>query len=151
MPLFGSNVIGLLQSFHSIFGLVLVVSLVMGLAFLYAVAEPNWKHIRVAAGVASLSYLATFVFGLLVYPVFRVNIRAEFLDKNAPHITGLFEIKEHLAALGAFVAITLLVLIAFAHLPKAPLSVKQLFGGLFVTFTILSAGVMTLAFLMRML
>jgi hypothetical protein len=151
MSLFGSTVSNLLQASHSIFALVLVVSMVMGLAFLYIVAEPNWKHVRVAVGTASLTYLVTFVFGLLIYPVFRVDVRAEMLDASVPQATGLFEIKENLAAIGAFVALSLLVLTLFARLPHAPISVKQLFGGLYITFVVLAAAVMTLAFIMKML
>lgn len=46
------------------------------------------------------SYISVFIFGALVYPVFRVRVRHEFFDKLMPWCTGLFEIKEHLASFG---------------------------------------------------
>ena len=34
---------------------------------------------------------------MLLYPHFRVHVRADFLDEQAPWATKLFEVKEHLA------------------------------------------------------
>jgi hypothetical protein len=45
-------------------------------------------------------YLATMLTGILIYPAYKVTVRDAWLDAHAPAMTGLFEIKEHWAALG---------------------------------------------------
>ncbi|UCD29756.1 MAG: hypothetical protein JSV03_04540 [Planctomycetota bacterium] len=45
-------------------------------------------------------YLATIITGALVYPAYMVDVRGRWLDANRPELTGLFEIKEHWAAIG---------------------------------------------------
>jgi hypothetical protein len=40
-------------------------------------------------------FLVTYVFGLLIYPAFRVYVRAHYLDEHVPLATGFFEVKEH--------------------------------------------------------
>ncbi|NKB68944.1 MAG: hypothetical protein GKR89_17900 [Candidatus Latescibacteria bacterium] len=50
--------------------------------------------------IAFISYCAVFALGALIYPTFRVRVRAEYFDAELPHATGLFEVKEHWAALG---------------------------------------------------
>lgn len=44
-------------------------------------------------------YLLTLLFGAIIYPDFRVDVRMMF-DKNFPAATGAFEIKEHFSAIG---------------------------------------------------
>jgi hypothetical protein len=68
------------------------------------------KQARLHALILAVSYAATFVLGMLVYPTFRIRIRYEWLDAAAPHATALFEAKEHLAALGLVPAIGLYML-----------------------------------------
>ncbi|MBC8402299.1 MAG: hypothetical protein H8E14_12490 [Candidatus Marinimicrobia bacterium] len=46
------------------------------------------------------AYLITFLTGSIIYPTFRVRVRAEYLDHLLPWATGLFEVKEHWAAIG---------------------------------------------------
>lgn len=44
-------------------------------------------------------YLLTFMLGAVIYPEFRVAVRTQW-DSGLPAATGLFEIKEHFAAVG---------------------------------------------------
>ena len=46
------------------------------------------------------SYIFVYVIGAIIYPAFRVYIRGEVFDPLLPWATGLFEVKEHWAALG---------------------------------------------------
>ncbi len=55
---------------------------------------------RLFVTVLALAYLATFVLGTLIYPAFRVYVRAAYFDPSVPLATGAFEIKEHWLALG---------------------------------------------------
>lgn len=64
-----------------------------------------WEKSRLHARMAGLFYLAVLITGILIYPDFRLNVRAAFLDAEHPVGTGLFEIKEHLAALGLIPAL----------------------------------------------
>ena len=45
-------------------------------------------------------FCLTLLLGAANYLRFRVFVRAEYLDVHAPWATGLFEIKEHAAAIG---------------------------------------------------
>ena len=45
-------------------------------------------------------FVTTMVLGAFLYPPFRVNVRAAYLDARVPWGTGLFEVKEHSAAMG---------------------------------------------------
>jgi len=45
-------------------------------------------------------FCLTASLGAYLYPTFRVAVRSRFLDASVPWATGLFEIKEHAAALG---------------------------------------------------
>jgi hypothetical protein len=47
-----------------------------------------------------LLFCFTVFLGALLYPEFRIEVRAGFLDAQKPWATGLFEIKEHAAAMG---------------------------------------------------
>jgi hypothetical protein len=44
-------------------------------------------------------YVATFLLGTLIYPHFRTHVRTIW-DISMPPATGVFEIKEHFAAIG---------------------------------------------------
>ena len=67
-------------------------------------------QIRMHSAMAGGFYLLTMLMGTIIYPAFRVEVRAELFDTTMPWLTGLFEIKEHLAALGIVPAIMLLVI-----------------------------------------
>ena len=56
-------------------------------------------------GITLWSYVIVYAFGAIAYPAFRVNIRADHFDPVG-WPTGLFEVKEHWAAVGlAFVVV----------------------------------------------
>jgi hypothetical protein len=52
------------------------------------------------ARVTGPVYLAAMATGIVIYPAYKVMVRVAWLDAHAPAMTGLFEIKEHWAALG---------------------------------------------------
>ena len=45
-------------------------------------------------------FCTTLLLGAFLYPPFRVDVRAAYLDTQVPWGTGLFELKEHAAAMG---------------------------------------------------
>jgi predicted permease len=60
--------------------------------------KPAQQRLHVA--ILAIAYLATFVLGTLIYPAFRVYVRAAYFDTQVPLATGAFEIKEHWLAVG---------------------------------------------------
>ncbi len=65
----------------------------------------RWQgRLPVYANVLLWSWIATLVTGLLIYPPFRVAVRAECFDLRIPLATGFFEVKEHWLAMGLPVA-----------------------------------------------
>ncbi len=52
------------------------------------------------ARVSFWSYVIVYVLGALIYPAYRVYIRADYFDPQLPWATGLFEVKEHWGAVG---------------------------------------------------
>jgi hypothetical protein len=61
---------------------------------------------RSAARTASILwtlFLAALITGALIYPAYRVMARP-WLDGNAPFLHRLFEVKEHWASMGLFLA-----------------------------------------------
>ena len=62
---------------------------------------------RTYAMVVSAAYLATFAFGALLYPSYRVHVRGYFLDRYAPGYAGLFDVKEVYASLTLMLALAL--------------------------------------------
>ncbi|MEZ4221050.1 MAG: hypothetical protein R3B13_08975 [Polyangiaceae bacterium] len=57
------------------------------------------RRAYVHARTLLVAYALLYGLGSLVYPTFRVRVRAEFLDRVYPWATGLFEIKEQAATL----------------------------------------------------
>ncbi|MBI4820195.1 MAG: hypothetical protein HY791_28225 [Deltaproteobacteria bacterium] len=53
-----------------------------------------------------VAYLLCFVTGAMTYPAFKRDVRPE-LDRAIPWATGLFEIKEHFAAIGLLACLAL--------------------------------------------
>jgi uncharacterized membrane protein YjgN (DUF898 family) len=51
------------------------------------------------AWIAAAAVVAQFAVGLVLYPAYRVRVRALDFDRNAPIYSQLFDLKEHLAAL----------------------------------------------------
>ncbi len=59
---------------------------------------------RLYPKVAAVAFLLTFGLGLALYPPFRLDVRAAYLDLHHPWLVALFEVKEH------WLAVTLLLL-----------------------------------------
>lgn len=65
---------------------------------------------RTYAVVMAVSFAICLATGLIAYPNFRVHIRGLVLDRFAPSMTAVFEIKEHLGVLVVpFVALALVM------------------------------------------
>ncbi len=65
-------------------------------------------------------YVPNMLLGGLIYPAFRVDVRAGYLDAAHPWATGMFEIKEHWVALGFWLVLAQ-VLLPFER-DRSPLS-----------------------------
>jgi len=65
------------------------------------------KFEKTYAKVVSAAYLFTFALGALLYPSYRVHVRGYYLDRFAPAISGLFDLKETYASLTLVVALAL--------------------------------------------
>ena len=65
--------------------------------------------------IAFWAYCVTFLLGALVYPTFRIRVRAEYLDEMRPAVTGLFEVKEHWASIGLALILAYYVLSKYLH------------------------------------
>ncbi len=55
-------------------------------------------------------FVVAYGLGLILYPHFRVNLRAGYLDANQPWASNLFDFKEHLVSLGLPLALALFFL-----------------------------------------
>lgn len=69
--------------------------------FARAALEKTW------AKVVSVAYVITFAIGALLYPSYRVHVRAFHLDRSAPGYAMLFDVKEVYASLALVLAIAL--------------------------------------------
>lgn len=58
-----------------------------------------WRLVRLYVRVLIVSLAITLIFGLGIYPAFRVYVRHAWMDRSAPAATGVFEIKEHWSVL----------------------------------------------------
>ncbi len=54
---------------------------------------------RIYAATVAVTYIVTFVLGLLAYPTYRYHVRALFFDRYEVWASNLFDMKENLAAL----------------------------------------------------
>jgi hypothetical protein len=59
------------------------------------------------ARVVAFGYLWTFALGATLYPSYRYHVRGLYLDRHAPVLAGLFDVKESYAALTFVVALGL--------------------------------------------
>lgn len=89
---------------------------------------------RVYAATVAVAWLVTFGLGLLAYPTFRYSVRELVLDRCAPWASNLFDIKEHLAALGLPIALGLFALSRVLE-PKTDRAIARVY----VAMTILAA------------
>lgn len=65
---------------------------------------------RIYAATVAVTYVVTFVLGLLAYPTFRYHVRALFFDRYEVWASNLFDMKENFAALGLPLVATVFVL-----------------------------------------
>jgi len=65
------------------------------------------KHERLSIRVACWAYGITLGLGAMIYPAFRIRVRADYFDPLLPWATGLFEAKEHWGAIGLGLALAL--------------------------------------------
>jgi hypothetical protein len=61
--------------------------------------RPNPRLQRLYPAAALGCYAAVYSLGTLIYPRYRVAVRAEYLDEHAPWASVLFDLKENLATL----------------------------------------------------
>lgn len=109
--LFLENISSILLGIHLVIAIITLVVLLVAVAYLVFASEKEQKTGIKAAFWGAWGYIASFIFGLLIYPVFRVNVRAADFDKFRPWATGLFEIKEHIGAIALFTAIGTILLV----------------------------------------
>ena len=64
-------------------------------------ATPSARLTRLYPTVIAVAFVLTVGLGLLIYPTFRVDVRAGWLDQALPWATALFELKEHGVAIAA--------------------------------------------------
>jgi hypothetical protein len=65
---------------------------------------------KIYAATVAVTYLITFVFGLLAYPTFRYHVRGLYFDRYERWASNLFDIKENFAALGLPAVVAILVM-----------------------------------------
>jgi len=68
-------------------------------AFLAARGRSVQRQLQRFGWMASASIVAQALFGLALYPVYRVRVRFADLERSAPAVVQLFDLKEHLSAL----------------------------------------------------
>lgn len=109
MPLlFLENFASVLKSLHGGLGIISLAALGFGVYLIIRRPNIDWSSGLKASFIGIWSYVGVFVLGLLIYPVFRIRVRADYFDSQLPWLTGLFEIKEYVSAIGLFIALVLL-------------------------------------------
>lgn len=108
--LFLENIASILLGAHLVAAIITLIALLAASAYLVFASEKDWKTGVKAAFWGAWGYVVSFVIGLLIYPVFRVNVRAADFDKARPWATGLFEVKEHIGAVALFAALAIIIL-----------------------------------------
>ena len=138
MPLiFLEDYVSLLKSVHAGIGILSLLALGFGVYLIISRRNIDWSSGLKVSLIGLRAYLGTFILGLLIYPVFRIKVRAEYFDEKMPWLTGLFEIKEYVGAIGLFIALVLLGYYLFFKIDQAEKPIKQSFINLlFVLFLI---------------
>lgn len=137
MPLFLENYASILKSLHGGIGTLSLIALGFGVYLIIKQRKIDWSSGLTASLIGIWVYLISFILGLLIYPVFRIKVRAEYFDPQLPWLTGLFEIKEYIGAIGLFIALVLLGYYYFFKIDQAEKPIKQSFINLlFVLFLI---------------
>jgi hypothetical protein len=128
MPqLFLENYAAILKGLHGGIGMISLFALGFGVYLIIKRAKIDWSSGLKASLIGIWAYVLTFILGLLIYPVFRIRVRAEYFDLKLPWLTGLFEIKEYMAAIGLFIALVLLGYHYFFRLTESEKPIKQSF------------------------
>ncbi len=136
-PLFLENYASIFKSLHGGIGILSLIALGFGVYLIIKQRKIDWNAGLKASLVGIISYLLSFILGLLIYPVFRIKVRAEYFDPKLPWLTGLFEIKEYVGAIGLFIALVLLGYYLFFKIEQSEKPIKQSFINLlFVLFLI---------------
>ena len=94
---------GLLLVVHLLVTFVLVGSMTHNLFWVFGYIRGKFGRLKLQRRCAKVSlwaYIIVYVIGALIYPAYRVYIRHHYFDPQLPWATGLFEVKEHWAALG---------------------------------------------------
>ena len=91
---------------------------------------------KIYAATVAVTYVITFVFGLLAYPTFRYHVRGLYLDRYEPWASNLFDIKENFAALGLPIVIATFVM-SRAMSPKD----DRVLVGPYVAFVLLATSI----------
>src|SRR5207237_6574462 len=68
-------------------------------AVLSALGRPQVRALKRFGWIAPAAVIAQALCGLAIYPVYRVRVRAADLERSAPIVVQLFDLKEHLSAL----------------------------------------------------
>jgi hypothetical protein len=104
---------------HAIVGFAAVFSATHHAAasFLAARGRPVGAQLRRFGWLAPAAFVAQALFGLALYPAYRVRVRFD-LEERAPLVSELFELKEHFAALG--LALVVAACFAGRALPLRP-------------------------------
>jgi hypothetical protein len=87
-------------------------------ALLGAVGRPVRGQLRRFGWIAPAAFVSQALFGLALYPAYRVRVCFADFEQSAPRLAQLFDLKEHCAAL----ALALVVAASFAGraLPRQP-------------------------------
>lgn len=129
-----------LMSVHGLLAGVAFLCLMFSFGYVVLREEPEWRKGRIYGIWGSIAYIFTFVLGLLIYPVFRIKVRAYDFDVARQWATGMFEIKEHLSSfvLFAVIGILLLSLVKMEHYTRAT---KKLYASLITVSFLLTATI----------
>ena len=106
---------------HAIFGFAAVFAATHHAvsSLLAARGKPVGGQLRRFGWMAPVAFAAQALFGLALYPTYRVRVRFADLERTAPLAVELFELKEHLAALG-LALVTAACFAGRALPPRAP-------------------------------
>jgi hypothetical protein len=131
---------------HLITAFLLLTSIVAGMFYMLVRSVHDWKRIKIFGASSALTFIGTVLLSWLIYPVYLPDERAKLLDLSNAKSIGLFQIKEHVSALGVIISIAMLALIIFGHLQKSSLQRKQLFASLYGTLALFTVGLVVVAF-----
>ena len=142
MVIFDAIASGLLAT-HLFFVFLTACGVFLGSYFIFK--KRDWEFGNKLVLLGSLGFVFTWILGILVYPVFRVAVRAANFDPNIPWATGIFEIKEHISSIGLLAALALLFL---AFRKQFTPETKKLYAFLLVVTLIVTLLTMAVGFIL---